>query len=97
MPNYDSEKYLERKLRIEVEKLDGKCLKWVSPGFNAVPDRIVFIPLGHIFFVELKSKGEKPRPLQVYVHELLRKLGFKVYVIDNLTDLNKFIDEIRSL
>lgn len=46
------------------------------------PDRIVLLPGGKMAFVEVKALGEKPRPLQLARHQLLRRLGFKVYVLD---------------
>lgn len=62
----------------------GWAPKWVSPGHDGVPDRMVLMPGGRIKFVELKAPGEKPTPLQAKVHERLRALGFEVSVIDNV-------------
>ena len=57
-------------------------LKWVSPGFTGVPDRILLGPNGLIKFIEFKAPGEKPTVRQAKVHELLRSFGFEVEVID---------------
>lgn len=75
------EKTVERKLKRGIEgSIPGsKCLKFVSPGFSGVPDRIVLIPGGVVVFVETKRPGEKPRRRQLFVHALLRKMGFRVY------------------
>ena len=49
------EKEIERKLKTLVEgKLRGRCLKWVCPGWSGVPDRILLLPGGRVYFVELK-------------------------------------------
>ena len=77
------ERYMEQRLRQQVEKAGGLCLKFVSPGYAGVPDRICLFPGGKIAFVELKAPGKKPRPLQVARHRRLRSLGFPVYVIDD--------------
>lgn len=77
------EKEIEQKLVTEVKKMGGICPKWVSPGLNGVPDRIVFLPDGKIAFVELKAPGKKPRALQRRRHAELRHLGFQVYVLDD--------------
>lgn len=90
------EKQIEKKLIIEVKKRGGICPKWVSPGFDGVPDRIVLLPHGKFAFVEVKAPGEKPRPLQVSRHKLLRRLGFRVYVLDNESEIGGMIDEIQS-
>ena len=90
------EKQIEKKLITEVTKRGGICPKWVSPGFDGVPDRIVLLPGGKCAFVEVKAPGEKPRPLQVARLKLLKRLGFRVYVLDNLNQIGGMIDEIRA-
>ena len=90
------EKVIEQKLVAEVKKAGGICPKWVAPGFDGVPDRIAMFPGGKIAFVEVKAPGEKPRPLQRARHELLRRLGFKVFVLDNIEKIGGMIDEIRT-
>ena len=90
------EKQIEKKLITEVKKRGGICPKWVSPGFDGVPDRIVLLPHGKFAFVEVKAPGEKPRPLQLSRHRLLRRLGFRVYVLDNESQIGGMIDEIQS-
>jgi hypothetical protein len=72
------------------------ALKFVSPGFDGMPDRIVLLPDEHIAFVEVKAPGKKPRPLQLARHRLLRKLGFQVYVIDSADQIGGMLDEIRA-
>jgi hypothetical protein len=61
-----------------------------------MPDRLALLPNGKIAFVEVKTTGEKPRPLQLARHRLLRQLGFKVYVLDNVSQIGGMIDEIQS-
>lgn len=90
------EKQIEKKLITEVKKRGGICPKWVSPGFDGVPDRIVLLPYGKFALVEVKAPGEKPRPLQLSRHRLLRRLGFRVYVLDNESQIGGMIDEIQS-
>ena len=90
------EKQIENKLTTEAKKLGGIALKFVSPSFDGMPDRLVLIPDGHIAFVELKAPGKKPRPLQLSRHRLLRSLGFRVYVIDSVEQIGGMLDEIRT-
>ena len=87
---------VEQKLVSAVKKAGGTCPKWVAPGFDGVPDRIVMFPGGRIAFVEVKAPGEKPRPLQAARHELLRRLGFRVYILDEIEKIGGIIDEIRT-
>ena len=88
------EKQIENKLTIEAKKLGGIAVKFVSPSFDGMPDRLVLIPDGHIAFVELKAPGKKPRPLQLSRHRLLRSLGFRVYVIDSVEQIGGMLDEV---
>lgn len=90
------EKTVEQKFVSEVKKAGGICPKWVAPGFDGVPDRIAMFPGGKIAFVEVKAPGEKPRPLQIARHNLLRKLGFRVYILDEIGKIGGMIDEIRT-
>ena len=90
------EKSIEQKLTLMVKKRGGICPKWVSPGFDGVPDRIVLLPEGRIAFVEVKAPGKKPRPLQTSRHNLLRRLGFRVYVLDSEEQIGEILDEIRT-
>ena len=90
------EKQIENKLATEAKKLGGIALKFVSPSFDGMPDRLVLKPDGHIAFVELKAPGKKPRPLQLARHQLLRSLGFRVYVIDSVEQIGGMLDEIRT-
>ena len=88
------EKQIENKLATEAKKLGGIALKFVSPSFDGMPDRLVLIPDGHIAFVELKAPGKKPRPLQLSRHRLLRSMGFRVYIIDSVEQIGGMLDEV---
>ena len=90
------ESYVERELTTEVKKRGGLAVKFVSPGFDGVPDRLVLFPGGKVAFVELKAPGKKMRPLQVRRAGQLRMLGFRVYCIDRTDMIGGVLDEIRT-
>ena len=90
------EKQIEQKLIKTVKSMGGLCLKFVSPGFDGVPDRLVLLPHSKIAFVELKANGRKMRPLQVKRKKQLEELGFLVYCIDNTEQIGGVLDEIQS-
>ncbi|MCR5373973.1 MAG: VRR-NUC domain-containing protein [Lachnospiraceae bacterium] len=90
------EKVIEQKLVSEVKRRGGICPKWVSPGFDGMPDRLVFLTGRHFGMVEVKRPGERPRPLQASRHRLLNKLGFRVYVLDDPEQIGGILDEIQS-
>lgn len=90
------EKTIEQKLVTAVKKLGGICPKFVSPGFAGMPDRLLLLPDGGFAFVEVKAPGEKPRPLQLARHNMLKKLGYRVYVLDDAEQIGGILDEIRA-
>lgn len=90
------EKYTEKQLRLMTKARGGLCLKFVSPGWNGAPDRIVLLPGEKMGFVEVKAPGQKPRSLQFFRHEQLRHLGFQVFVLDNPDDIGGTLDAIQG-
>ena len=56
------EKTIEAKLVQAVRTKGGLALKFTSPGFDGVPDRLVLLPGGRIAFIELKAPGKTLRP-----------------------------------
>ena len=91
------ESEVEKKLCKRVkEELHGRAFKFVSPGCNGVPDRIILLPMGRIYFVELKAPGKKLRKLQEWVAGLIRELGFKVLRIDTLEKVEDFIRQVKE-
>ena len=92
------ERDIEKKLIRPIKGLGGLCLKFETPGFTGVPDRIILLPGPHIVFVETKQPGKKERARQVYVHGLLRRMGFTVYsTIDSAAKVAAIIEDCRRL
>lgn len=90
------ERDVERKLVREVKAMGGLCLKLTSPSVDGLPDRLVLLNSGKIGFVELKAPGKKPRVLQVKRMKDLQALGFKVFVVDETSQIGGVIDAIRA-
>ena len=83
----ESEKALEARLRKEVESHGWMALKLLSQLHRGLPDRLILAEYGIAFFAEIKTTGKKPTRLQKHCHELLRKLGFQVFIIDTTESL----------
>lgn len=90
MRESDVERYLVR----EVERRGGLAPKWVSPGNNGVPDRLVILPGGRTVYVELKAPGKPLEPLQRKWKKKLEQLGHRHYKIDSIGDIERFIREV---
>ena len=94
------ERDLERQLRDRLKAAGCLALKFVSPGYTGVPDRIVLIPGGRIVFVEMKAPGGKERPRQSYVQAILRRFGFTVFSgvdsAEKIGDVVRYCREVMS-
>ena len=91
-----AEKQIEQSLVTAVRKAGGWCPKFISPGLNGMPDRIVLMPGGRIAFVEVKAPGQKPRKLQIRRHARLKVLGFLVFVLDDPKEIPDIITAIQE-
>jgi len=90
------ESTVEHRLVTEVKKRGGIAPKFVSPGLDGVPDRLVLLPHGKFAFVELKAPGKQLRPLQVKRIGQLRELGYLAYCIDHPNQIGGILDEVQS-
>jgi hypothetical protein len=91
-----TEKTLEKKLREGIQKRKGWAIKFLPFVVNGLPDRLVLMPGGKLWFVEMKSPGKQPTPLQASVIRKLQTLGFNVRVIDSEILLNEFFKEVSN-
>ena len=89
------ERDVEKKLVEGVRGLGGMACKWVCPGRDGVPDRIIFLPGGQVRFVELKTEAGKLSSRQVYMIAKLRSLGCQVQVLYGEADVKRFIETLR--
>jgi hypothetical protein len=91
------ESEVEKKLCKRVKnELHGRAFKFVSPGQNGVPDRIILVPMGRIYFVETKAPGKKLRKLQEWVRGLIQGLGFVVLRVDTVEKVDVFVRQVLS-
>ena len=88
------DKIIEDKLVKSIRLMGGLAPKFVSPGFDGVPDRLILLPNGRMAFAELKAPGKQLRPLQKRRKRQLEALGFRVYVIDNTDQIGGVLDEL---
>lgn len=85
------ERVVEARLRMGVKKRGGIALKLSKlPGW---PDRLILLPMGRVFFVECKRPtGGKLALHQRAAHSLICKLGFKVFVLSNIGDVDSWLE-----
>lgn len=88
----DNEKDIEKTLVARTDKSGGWALKLPCVYVTGLPDRMVMLPGGIMFFVEVKTTGKKPTSIQLLIHKRLRRLGFAVYVVDSFTELENILN-----
>lgn len=91
------EKDIERSLVNRVNALGGLCLKWVCPGWAGVPDRIILLPGGDIWFAELKRpKGGQADERQKWWANKLTELGFRHRFVFTHEDAKALTEELQA-
>lgn len=88
------EKEIENYLVKAIKKMGGEAFKFVSPGNAGMPDRIVILPNGEIYFVELKSEDGRLRPIQIRQQERLYALGCNVATLKGKEEVDRFLREV---
>lgn len=102
MKDIISEKDLERTFA-EVLNRTKKVwvIKLLSTFIKGLPDRMILCQGGYVGFAEIKTTGKKPTKIQTYIHEKLRALGFKVFVIDDLESRDSavsfFLNKVKEI
>lgn len=86
------EKNVEARLKLQIERHGGLCIKLNPAGYKGIPDRLVILPHGRVIFVELKRpKGGVIAQLQAWWNKRLRKLGVGATVLHTLQDVDNFV------
>jgi len=91
------EKDLERKLCDGVKNLGGRAVKFTSPYVTGMPDRLVLLPGGRCFFVEIKTREGRLSPVQRKRHGQLRSLGCLLFVVRDEASLQHCLSVLGQL
>lgn len=90
-----SEKAIERYLVERIKDLGGICLKYSNQHRVGYPDRVCLLPWGVTLWVELKSKGQTLRTIQLQRIQEMSKIGHIVHVCDSKEAVDNVIASIR--
>ena len=89
-----SEKQIEKYLVKKIKDKKGLCLKFESPGYSGVPDRIIILKNKPVVFVELKRPvGGRYSARQKLVERDFNRLGQKVYKVKNKEDISELVNK----
>lgn len=86
-----NEKYLEKKLTEGLHSLGVWCEKYTNPFKAGYPDRLCITKGGNVFWVEVKTPGEKLRKLQMIRKAELKAIGSPVFVVDSEESLEEVL------
>jgi len=91
------EKDIERHLVRRVAERGGVAYKWVSPGRVGVADRIVLLPGGVVWFVELKTVKGRLSPWQKLFAAEMRRMGMNYIVVRSKAEVDQwFLDLTKT-
>jgi len=85
------EKQIEAHLVKRIKALGGVAYKFTSPALRGVADRIVCLPNGQTWFVELKTEGGRLSPLQKVFADEMTRLNQKYVCLWSKEDVDNWI------
>ena len=88
------ENEVETYLDDQVKLRGGATRKFVSPGHAGVADRLLFMPGGQLWIVEVKTwDGHESGP-QSRERKRMLKLGFRAHIVYGKEDVDLLMEEI---
>lgn len=88
------EKQIEAHLIKRVKALGGMAYKFTSPAHKGVSDRIVCLPNGQTWFVELKTEGGRLSPLQKVFAADMARMNQKYVCLWSKEDVESWLQQI---
>ena len=88
------EKRIERYLVDRVKLLGGRAYKFTSPAHRGVADRIVCLPNGQTWFVEVKTEGGRLSALQKVFMSDMALMRQKYVCLGNKKQIDGWLDEV---
>jgi hypothetical protein len=89
------EKQIEAHLVRRVKELGGVAYKFTSPANRGVADRVVCLPDGSTWFIEVKAPTGRLSPLQRHFRDEMTKLQQRYACLWSMKNVNDWIEERR--
>ena len=86
-----TEKEIEAYLVGAVRAMGGTAYKFVSPAHRGVSDRVVVLPEGVVWFVELKTETGRLSPLQEIFRNDMRRLNQHYACLYGKADVDNWV------
>ena len=88
------ESTIEKHLVAKVKALGGMAYKFTSPAHRGVADRVVCLPDGQTWFVELKAPGGRLSELQKIFAEDMARMNQRYACLWNKDQVDAFITSV---
>jgi len=88
------EKNIEAHLVKRVKEIGGIAYKFVSPAHRGVADRVVCLPNGVVWFVELKAPGGRLSPLQKVFEDDMARLRQRYVCLWSKEQVDVWVKEL---
>jgi hypothetical protein len=88
------EKNIETHLVKRVKEIGGIAYKFVSPAHRGVADRVVCLPNGVVWFVELKAPGGRLSPLQKVFEDDMARLRQRYVCLWSKEQVDAWVKEL---
>ena len=92
-PELRTEKEIEAYLVGAVRAMGGIAYKFTSPAHRGVSDRVVVLPEGIVWFVEVKKLGGRLSPLQRVFLDEIKGLGCNYQIVWSKEDVDEWVTE----
>jgi len=90
------ESTVERHLRKQWLAIGGEIRKLAWLCRRGAPDRLLMLPDGRLWFVELKAPGKGAEDHQAREHRRLWQMGQKVLVLDTIEAVDVFVKGVMQ-
>ena len=90
------EKDIEAHLVRRVRDAGGKAYKFTSPANRGVADRVVVMPGGRVWFVEVKAMGGRLSPLQHVFLAEIKDRGCNYEIVWCKEDVDAFVASLSE-
>jgi len=90
------ESTIEKHLVVQVKALGGKAFKFTSPAHRGVADRVVCLPDGQTWFVELKAPGGRLSELQKIFAEDMARMNQRYACLWNKEQVEEWLSDRKQ-
>jgi hypothetical protein len=87
------ESTIEKHLVTKVKALGGMAYKFTSPAHRGVADRVVCLPDGQTWFVELKAPGGRLSELQKIFAEDMARMNQRYVCLWNKEQVEEWLND----